>query len=138
MTYNQFIESIKSRVCIEWKTDRKFNRIKTDKSNEFILEHSYMTSYVGGGSCWDNGNSNHYTKIIEVTEEDTKFKSLDKLLEIVASNISLVDYREICKLIKKEYRTETEYYGNSTDYVFLTIELELLYKKLVELNYLRE
>lgn len=140
LTYNEFVDSIKHKVCLEYRKEQtKDCNVKNSSKDVgyLILEHSYETSYVRGGSCWDTGESDpHYSGYNEITEEDRQFENLKELLNIVAPNISLKQFEQLQSLVKEDSIFDQEYYGNSSTRTVLTVKLEDIYLKLKEWGYI--
>lgn len=93
------------------------------KIEEIRLTHKYETGGVSGGSCWDDSDPQSYT----VSDPDDKFEILDYLLSELNPRISFLQYKKLEGQIKREEKTDQEYYGNRTEYVVLSIPLQLIY-----------
>jgi hypothetical protein len=94
-----------------------------EKVDEIRLVHKYETGGVSGGSCWDSSNPQPYT----VSRPDSEFEILDFLLSKLNPRISFLEYKELEKQINQEDKTDYEYYGNRTEYVVLSLPLQVIY-----------
>ncbi len=93
---------------------------------EPVIYCRYGTGGVSGGSCWDSSNPQPY----HLEEPKDKMKVLDLVLTELCPNISYLQYKKVEKLIQETWKTEYEYYGNSTDFDIQYIVLSDLYKLL--------
>lgn len=95
----------------------------------------WSTGGVSGGSCWDNSNPQPYTN----NDKPKELQILDAILENICPSISFLQYKNLVNsLIKYDSRTESEYYGNSTDYTSQMVVLRELYNYLKEHNFIEE
>ncbi len=94
-----------------------------EKVDEIRLTHTYETGGVSGGSCWDSSNPLPYT----VSRPDSEFEIFDYLLSKLNPRMSFGEYKELEKQINQEDKTNYEYYGNRTEYVILSIPLQVIY-----------
>ncbi len=78
---------------------------------EPVIYMRYEVGGVGGGSCWNDSNSEPYTK-----DERPSFKVLDLTLKRLCPNLTFLQFREVEELIHTNEESDYEYYGNSTDY----------------------
>lgn len=96
--------------------------------SNFLVQEIYLGG-ISGGSCWDDGNSNHY---YSSSGEKREFTYLDELLTKTFPGISFLKYKGAISLIKEDERSESEYYGNTSEYLTYTINLNELYDYLLE------
>jgi len=93
---------------------------------EPVVYMRWESGGVSGGSCWDDSNPERY----ENRHRKPKFQVLDLVLKELFPSISFLQFREIENLIQSNYKTEYEYYGNSTDYEIEYIVLSELIRLL--------
>lgn len=122
----------------EWSTPefkaKKYNKKKPpEPAMDDYLAETWMSGGVGGGSCWDNDNSSHYS--IDADPEPD-FTSLDSVLEKVCPGITYLQYKKLASSLKIERheRHRDEYYGNSTKHTTKAIRIGDLYKTLLEMQ----
>jgi hypothetical protein len=96
--------------------------------SNFLIQTIYLGG-IGGGSCWDEGESHHY---YSSSGEKREFTYLDELLTKAVPDISFLKYKDISELVKEDERSESEYYGNTSDYLTYSINLSDLYDYLSE------
>jgi hypothetical protein len=94
-----------------------------EKVDEIRLTHKYEVGGISGGSCWDDSDPQPYT----VSRPDNEFEIFDFLLSKLNPRISFLEYKKLEKQIKQEEITDREYYGNCTEYVILSIPLQVIY-----------
>jgi hypothetical protein len=115
----------------------QFNTCKLPKLplEELYLYESWSGGGTTGGSCWDNSNSEdvHHGYPGESEVDNT---SLDALLLAIAPDIKFLQYKKIEQLVERDNYSENEYYGNSSITCYKTINLKVLYDKLVEMGLL--
>lgn len=102
------------------------------------------TGGASGGSCWDTGEDDgaqpYYGKELDLN--DFIFSYLKPILnDILASHANEKSPEELCQIlynnpsiIKEDYRSDTQYYGNYDDYSCYYITLGDLYQFLSENN----
>lgn len=96
------------------------------------FEVRWITGGVEGGSCWNSGeNDPHQAR---ESEPEADFEGLDALLGHFVPNITLLQYRRLGKLIKRTEDYQNDYYGNHTTYGVKTLQLQELYRFLLELG----
>lgn len=142
----KFLEKIKElNVSIYEKNEKKQNwysrdqysvitkRSKKSPSRESFLFEEWVSGGVSGGSCWDDGsNDRHYATS---GDKEPDFSSLDTILENLCPNISFIKYKKLVnEIVKYGDYSVNEYYGNSTNYGYKTINLGDLYDKLKEMS----
>lgn len=79
---------------------------------EHVVYMRWETGGWRGGGYRDGAIARPYTS----DEPKPKFKALDLVLKELKPNISFLEFREIEELIRTNHESESEYYGNSTDY----------------------
>jgi len=95
----------------------------------------WCTGGVSGGSCWDTGEKDSHYPV--KGESQPNFNSLDLILECVCPKITLLESKKLMRnvMITKDY-CDNEYYGNYTNYSQIYVQVDELYKYLVENNLL--
>lgn len=111
----------------------KSKRSKKPISKDDFLYEKWCSGGISGGSCWDDGSQdNHYAMS---GEKEPEFSCLDTILENLCPNISFIKYKKLTnEIVKYGDYTVGEYYGNSTNYGFKTVNLGDLYDKLKEMS----
>lgn len=100
-----------------------------------VLQAEWYTGGMSGGNCW-NDNEPRYEASGEQPEE---LKILDEILEQFNPNINFLQYKNLCSaVVKHDTRSVSEYYGNSSDYAFVSVELEPLYTYMKEKGWLEK
>jgi hypothetical protein len=93
---------------------------------DLVVTWAWSTGGYSGGSCWGD-EAQPYSTDNGPPEVDV----LDTLMEQIAPNISFIVYKNIrSKLIKPFNYSESEYYGNYTDYSGRAFSLNELYVEL--------
>lgn len=142
MTEKEFLGAVRdSPVAVYCKTPTRWggfqmsvrNTMKTPIEITDCLRVSWRSGGIGGGSCWDEGESRHYPII---GDPEPEFEDLDLLLEAICPDVSFLNYKKLMKesLMETGSETEYEYYGNSTTYSYKQIELKKLYDALVKVG----
>lgn len=101
--------------------------------DEWYLMKDWHSGGVGGGSCWDTGESEHHE--IE-GEPEPEFDAFDTLLTGVWPSITFLEYKRLMKLIKVEnfdYNIN-EYYGNSSSHSVRAIKIKEIYESMMSFN----
>ncbi len=97
---------------------------------KWCLLKTWQVGGVAGGNCWNSGG--HYSLD---GESEPSFDEIDQILMKVCPNLSFVAYKELMSRLnveESEY-TESEYYGNYTNYKLKTLFIKDLYSAIVEL-----
>jgi hypothetical protein len=97
---------------------------------EKVIYGRYETGGYRGGSCWDNSNPQPY---YEEPPKD-RMKVLDLVLAELCPNITYLQFKKIEEIIHDNFKSEWEYYGNSTDWKIEYIKLSDLYALITALN----
>jgi hypothetical protein len=147
MTEQEFLEAVQE-VCdtyylpkeeVEKKRKSWWHRERlTERRGKFLkditLDDCIMTKWcsggVGGGSCWSTDD--HYAIS---GEKEPEFHDLDRILDRVVPNITYLQYKKLLysvkpDLIEYDEWTESEYYGNSTQYTSKKVVLRRLWERL--------
>jgi hypothetical protein len=104
---------------------------KKDKTTAPWIYTEWSPGGMSGGNCWDNTEPTSYASDETPKELDT----LDAILEAIIPNVTLRQYRDICKdAVIDEHYEENEYYGNYTYHNVKKCSLPKLYKELVRRN----
>lgn len=86
----------------------------------------WETGGAQGGNCW--GDDAHY---YSVSDNEKELSELYEILKLVCPNMTFLQFMDLKKLIYYTTRTESEYYGNYTDYKRSNINVEDLWQYLV-------
>lgn len=111
---------------------KKFEEVLGDEISEYELCQNWTVGGITGGDCW--GSS---ANIAVTAESEPELLILDRILEKACPNIPLMKYRKLEKeegLIKYEDYSTGGYYGNYYEKRKKTLNLDVLYKFLVENN----
>lgn len=132
MKYEQFKKKYKGENIY---SDFSYSSWSSSRNATVISECGHVLKWriggVGGGSCWDTGDTDPHYAISG--EPEPEFHLLDEILEEACPQISFIQYKRICsQVIKTNEYTENEYYGNYTDYAVKWFDLRELYDALVE------
>lgn len=120
-----------------WEEVGHYNSSKQYTKFKKVLKVEWYTGGVSGGSCWDDGDSTHYFEASNKPPKELKF--LDEILEHFNPNINFLQYKNLYnKLVKHDSRTQGEYYGNSSSYASVQIELDDLYEYMKEKGWLEK
>ena len=113
--------------CEEFK-EKCYEIIGRDPGDKICVE--WTTGGMTGGSCWNDGAD------CPVSAESPKeLVALDEILEVLAPNLSFLQYRHILRdCVTESSGTHNDYYGNYTDYVRKTLDLDALYEELVNME----
>lgn len=120
MTYKQFLMLCKSTdAYIKGKDGKEYVDITWDMGGQ------------SGGSCWSTPDnpSQFYARD---GEPEPEFADLDIILEKLAPRVSFLQYKGICRLVKRDSWRDDDWYGNYTLKGSKKIELNTLY------NYLKD
>ncbi len=149
MTYEEFISEIKLVVSVrrmgfkksKWQSGKgtlvdlyvdslyshKIDEIKYEDCGNYIQVETCVGG-IRGNSCW-GGESEGYVNS-EPVEDLTE---LDKLFEIYCPEISFLKYKKfVNENVENFSREESEYYGNSSNYIGKRLNLKTLYDFLIE------
>jgi len=116
---------------------RKNENKDLDNITPYVLYNEESIGGTRGGSCWNDGESdNHYGYTNSKGAIDCK-KRFDEMFDAIVTkiypDISYLKYKSLSSIIKNTEKSEYEYYGNSTDYIIMYVEVEEFYNKLKEL-----
>ena len=130
MTYDEFIKKIKEMedVYIQKHFD-EFDFIGKKRSNgKDCLKIEWCIGGQSGGSCYDT-DDHVYHPIDPDTEPE--FNDIDKILEVLAPDISFIQYKSIVRdVLKQNTKKQNDYYGNHSNYAVKYILLEELFEAL--------
>jgi hypothetical protein len=148
MNTTEFLEKIKGlNVSFTRKTENKSNyggkyiTYNCLYKKELTMEDGFYCEWrcggVSGGSCWDTGEVDHHHPISGDQESEDVEKYLEEVLGELCPNLTFLQYKRLTRdLYERGERTDSEYYGNYTEYAFKWVELKKLYDRLVEMNVL--
>lgn len=132
MSYNEFLAKVKTlNVALDNHIIRDYR--DTAKTGDYIKE-SWITGGMGGGSCWDDGETdNHYA--IE-NEQEPELTGLFTIMEAISPDLSFLKARKLMELIKYDNYTDNEYYGNYYHFGVKYVDLRELYDAYVNMGFL--
>lgn len=151
MTYEEFLEELKGykySVLTQKEFKDKLGSINKysrrrdenkdlDNTKPYALYNEECIGGTRGGSCWDDGTEDRhygYTNSEGAIDCKRRFDEMfDAIVEKIYPDISYLKYKSLSSIIKNTERTEYEYYGNSSDYLIMYVEVEEFYNKLKEL-----
>ena len=96
------------------------------------IKVEWMTGGAWGGNCWDDSDPSSYGPD---PDPEPEMETLDAILEKVAPTIGFLQYKQLMQKVKRDTRTEHEYYGNHTSYASKEIIIEDIWEFLVEKDY---
>lgn len=100
------------------------------RNYKFSLEKRWLSGGIGGGSCWDDYNSDeedpHYEIFGDMEPEDN---TLEVILNYFMIEIKLDEYPDYV-FWNEEQETEYEYYGNSSIYTTKSLDYKSLFETL--------
>lgn len=109
--------------AMNWRGD---NGIYWPSGDEHHYERRWIVGGMSGGNCW--GDSPNWAV---TPEPEPSMDKLDQLLEDVAPNLTVRQYKEIlAEVVKEDRHTEHEYYGNYTHWASKRLEFDQLYQAL--------
>lgn len=119
MTVDEIEQRIKDIVFGKgWQSLTFYGRRK-DVTESFYVE--WIAGGQGGGSCWDNDNSNLHP--ID-SEPEPEFVQLDEVLNALWPKIGYLQYKVLVQtLVTRGTREENEYYGNYTSYASKSVNI---------------
>lgn len=138
MTYEEFILTVKKAgVDVSPYIPFDVDSVSIYR-DDVIARKKYKTNFIiqywetggsRGGDCW-GGESREY---ISGTVAPASFDALDTILEHIRPDITLLQYKKLCKdVMRTGSETHYEYYGNYKCYDYRLVLLETLYKYLFE------
>lgn len=138
MKYNQFIEKLNEASLNIHKDGFNFyTGYESIPNTKWFLQKKEEIGGVSGGSCWDDSAPRPYSRTPDV--ENLNFdKEILSILEVLpeANSLNFISgaklVRRINDKVKKDEKTDYEYYGNRTDYIILTLKLYDIYEILSE------
>lgn len=96
------------------------------------LKVEWLTGGAWGGNCWDDSDPSSYGP---EPDPEPELEQLDTILEKVAPTIGFLQYKTLMQKVKRDARTEYEYYGNHTSYGIKEILVEDIWEFLQEKGY---
>jgi len=147
MTYETFIKTLQTelgfsvptyverdpKARVDWNTAYNERYWFTDSGLKLYdkapaLINSWETGGVSGGSCWESSNPQPYSS----GKTEPEWTDLNQILEHFAPEISFLKYKMLMGVTKVDTRTQSEYYGNCTDYNVRILPLKTIYEFLCE------
>jgi hypothetical protein len=120
--YEKIVES-NSNYHDKYRKDR-WSKISSIPNEDKIIEISWETGGVSGGSCWDDSDPQPYT----ASNIEPEFDSLRGILEKICPEISYLKYKKLMsECLETSTYTYNEWYGNCTNYAIKRIKLKKLY-----------
>ena len=138
MTRDEFQEIVDEITGGEYYPPQRKNKSKRiDGRNGYYgptlkLTVEWMTGGAWGGNCWNDREPSSYGPD---PDPEPDLAVLDNILERVAPTIGFLQYKQLMQKVKRESRTEYEYYGNHTSYASKEISVEDIWEFLVEKGY---
>lgn len=80
---------------------------------EPVVYYKWSPGGYSGGSCWESSNCQPYTTSVSDREKN---EVLNMVIKELNPNISYMKYREIESKIHHNDWSDSEYYGNCTDW----------------------
>ena len=96
-----------------------------DGIKELVVYMRWSAGGAQGGNCWNDDEAEDF-----YGEDRPKFKVLDMTLEILAPNITYLQYIKIEESSISTRKSDIEYYGNYEDFEIEYIKLNDLIKLL--------
>jgi hypothetical protein len=123
-----FRDKVRSMTWAKQRDFRNATIQALDISREFLWM-SHETGGYSGGSCWDDSDPQPYHN----SDPMPQFTAFYQILERVVPNLTFLQAKVMEPIVIKETSdSESEYYGNSTDYAIKYVNLTDLYNYLVE------
>jgi hypothetical protein len=129
MTYEQFLNKVKENASPVTKV------IPNGKALYCIYSKAFIGG-MSGGNCWDTteptyrSNDGGHKKVRKTFDEE-----FDAIMQELAPNISFLKYKTLYNAVTEEYTfTENEYYGNTSEFLVMFVELKKLYEKMTEMD----
>jgi hypothetical protein len=138
MIFETFLAQIQNKVCVttlykfgcdwvpracSWRHDES----KAEKTPALCVE--WYTGGMSGGNCW-NDREPTYEASDNPPEELT---DLDVVLTMFWPDMTFLQYKELTRaLLKEDSYTQSEYYGNTSNYSYKLVVLKDLFNYLVE------
>lgn len=122
---------------MKYDTFEDFEKAVLAQHGEYALRDQWTTGGRTGGSCWDDGNPTYYSRD---AEDEPDEEVLDEIIDDAFPDLTFREYRKLQKAGVYDVRnhSESEYYGNYTDYKVRTLDLSKLYKALHDIKAERE
>jgi hypothetical protein len=114
-----------SRWSGGWEPVSKYSWEKKEYSKyKDVLQAEWYTGGMSGGNCW-NDNEPRYESSGNKPEE---LVLLDEILEQFNPNINFLQYKNLCSsIMSHNTRSQGEYYGNTSEYASVSVDLDQLY-----------
>lgn len=124
MTYEEFLNIAYESVneLPEYTSHYDMDEDSFTINSEDIIIQEHVSCGASGGNCWGN-DAQHFSN----SKSAQEFIPLDRILKSSCPNISYLKYKEIQSMIKEDYRTDREYYGNYTEYEVYKLDIKELY-----------
>lgn len=122
---------------MKYETIQEFLDAVKVQYEDYDLTDRWVVGGQSGGSCWDEGESTHYALS---TDDEPELEVFDEILEMAIPDLTFREYRAVMKQDVITYRrdSQNEYYGNWTEYMVRTIDLDKLWRALVDIQAERE
>jgi hypothetical protein len=104
---------------VQAKSEKDVTRETELRGNEVSTGGTRGGGFDGGDSC---PYVNDHPEPVEILE-------MDQILEMIWPTVTYLQYKKLVREaeVKTEGYTQNEYYGNSTNYVYMTVKLGKLY-----------
>ena len=93
-----------------------------DDIKDPVLYDRFHNGGYEGGNCWNDDDPEYQ----ESGDNKELFLILDKVLEILRPNITVLELRQLESMIHNSNKTVYEYYGNSHEYEITYIRLSVV------------
>jgi hypothetical protein len=105
------------------------------KDKKHLLRAEWYVGGYTGGNCWDDTEP-HYERSLSTPEE---LVLLDEILNKLKPDIKFLQYKQlVSSVVKHDSRSQSEYYGNSSDYESISVDLKDLYDYMNKEGWLKE
>lgn len=112
--------------ALGWKGDG----IRWHSGSPDHYEVKWCTGGASGGSCWGDE-----AERFDSDDVEPDLELLDTLLESVCATISVKNYKKLLgAVVERDSDSDSEYYGNYTDYGIKRVNFRKLYHELINME----
>lgn len=106
--------------AMNWRGE---NQLYWSHGTEHYYEVSWITGGMCGGNCWGDSADQYVSP-----EPESDLCLLDELLESVAPGLTVKQYKQLlADVVRRDDRSDYEYYGNHTTYGIKQVWFDTLY-----------
>jgi len=117
-----------------WEPIKSWSGKKYTKTKHVLREEWYVGGYTGG-NCWDDTEP-YYERSSDTPKE---LVLLDEILNQLKPDITFLQYKQlVASVVEHGSRSQSEYYGNSSDYESVSVDLQNLYNYIDKQGWLKE